>query len=404
MLIPATVTYTPRQMPPKRDKQMDAIDAEVVTPSKGRGSALKEGEPEGGPSDQHALVVDGGRRVQQADADESEDEDEDDSVDVLADVAPASDDEIKQIEARSVKRTGASSSSNSKALALRDPLAAYMSEVRRHPLLTREEEHDLAVAWVEEGDKDAAKKLVTSNLRLVVKIANEYRRGYQNLLDLVQEGNLGLLKAVQKFDPYRGVKLSTYSGWWIRAYVLKHILNNWRLVKIGTTQNQRKLFFNLRKQQEALAKAGVDATPERIAEALDVSPKEVVEMQKRMSAPDKSLNAPLRSDDDGGQRTGIDMLEDDHEDVESSYGDRELRGLLSEKLRRFGATLKGREAEIFSERLLSDEPITLQDLGTRWGVSRERARQVEKRMVLRLRKFLTAELGDSVQIALGHDD
>jgi RNA polymerase sigma-32 factor len=246
---------------------------------------------------------------------------------------------------------------------------------------------------VEDGDKEAAKKLVTSNLRLVVKIANEYRRGYQSLLDLVQEGNLGLLKAVQKFDPYRGVKLSTYSGWWIRAYILKHILNNWRLVKIGTTQNQRKLFFNLRKQQEALAKAGVDATPEKIAEALDVSPKEVVEMQKRMGAPDKSLNAPLRGDEEGGARTGIDMLEDAHEDVESSVGDQQFKTLLSAKLRRFGATLSGREAEIFGERLMS-----------RWGVSRERARQVEKRMVLRLRKFLTEELGDSVQIALGHDD
>jgi RNA polymerase sigma-32 factor len=288
------------------------------------------------------------------------------------------------------------------ALALRDPMAAYMAEVRRHPLLTREEEYELAVKWIEERDPEAGRKLVTSNLRLVVKIANEYRRGYQNLLDLVQEGNIGLVKAVHKFDPYREVKLSTYAGWWIRAYILKHILNNWRMVKIGTTQNQRKLFFNLRKQQNALIAAGIDPTPERIALELDVSPREVVEMQKRMAAPDQSLDAPLGRDDTGG-RTGLDLLEDGRDDPESSVGDEQLRDILGEKLRRFGSTLEGRELEIFRDRLVNDEPVTLQELGDRWNVSRERARQIEKRMVLRLREYLQEELGDAVQIALGQD-
>ncbi len=279
-----------------------------------------------------------------------------------------------------------------------------MAEVRRHPLLSREEEHELAVRWVEEGDKEAGRRLVTSNLRLVVKLANEYRRGYQNLLDLVQEGNVGLVKAVEKFDPYRGVKLSTYAGWWIRAYMLKYILNNWRLVKLGTTQNQRKLFFNLRKQRAALQAAGVEPTAENIAEALDVSTSEVVEMQKRLSAPDASLNAPLRGDEDDG-RTRMDVLEDESGlgDPESGVSDEEFKRLLSDKLRRFGAGLEGRELEIFTDRLMSDDPVTLQELGERWGVSRERARQVEKRMVLRLRTYLTEELGDAVQIALGHD-
>ena len=318
-------------------------------------------------------------------------------------MTPATDEELAEIERRIAPR-GAASKDASTALALRDPMAAYMAEVRRHPLLTREEEVALAARWVEDGDREAARRLVTSNLRLVVKIANQYRRGYHNLLDLVQEGNLGLLKAVQKFDPYRGVKLSTYSGWWIRAYILKYILNNWRLVKIGTTQNQRKLFFNLRKQQEALLKAGVDPTPEKIAEALDVSPGEVVEMQKRMGAPDQSLDAPLRGEEEGGGRSGVDLLEDDGEDVEGSVSDAQLRDMLGEKLRIFGATLEGRELEIFTERLVSDDPITLQELGDRWGVSRERARQIEKRMVLRLRTYLQAELGDAVQIALGHQD
>ncbi|MCA9682228.1 MAG: RNA polymerase factor sigma-32 [Myxococcales bacterium] len=326
----------------------------------------------------------------------------DDLAGLLEDVSPATDEELDAIEA-SLSRLPRAAPEGTTALALRDPMAAYMAEVRRHPLLTREEEHELAVRWVEEGDREAAKRLVTSNLRLVVKIANEYRRGYQNLLDLVQEGNIGLIKAVQKYDPYRGVKLSTYSGWWIRAYVLKHILNNWRLVKIGTTQNQRKLFFNLRKQREALVKAGIDPTAENIAKGLDVSTEEVVEMQKRMAAPDASLNAPLGSGDDPGTRTGLDVLEDDDADPEDEVSSAQFKRMLHDKLRIFGATLEGREAEIFRERLVADEPITLQDLGDRWGVSRERARQVEKRMVLRLRAYLQEELGDAVQIALGHD-
>ncbi len=337
---------------------------------------------------------------------EAEIEDEDESGrEALADVSPATDEELDAIEASlGPAKLPRAAPEGTRALALRDPMAAYMAEVRRYPLLTREQEHELAVRWVEDGDQEAAKTLVTSNLRLVVKIANEYRRGYQNLLDLVQEGNVGLLKAVQKYDPYRGVKLSTYSGWWIRAYVLKHILNNWRLVKIGTTQNQRKLFFNLRKQREALIRAGIDPTAENIAKELDVSTEEVVEMQKRMAAPDASLNAPLGNDDEGGvARTRLDLLEDASEDPEDEVSSNEFKRMLYDKLRVFGATLEGREAEIFTERLVADDPITLQDLGDRWGVSRERARQVEKRMVLRLRKYLQDELGDAVEIALGQE-
>jgi RNA polymerase sigma-32 factor len=309
--------------------------------------------------------------------------------------------ELEKIQADVIRRAGAAPA-GSTALARRDPMSAYMAEVRRHPLLTREEEYDLAVRWVEHGDDEAGRLLVTSNLRLVVKIAHEYKRAYHNLLDLVQEGNVGLVKAVQKFDPYRGVKLSTYSGWWIRAYILKYILNNWRLVKIGTTQNQRKLFFNLRKQRAALVAAGVDPTPERIAKELDVSPKEVVEMEIRMSSPDMSLDAPLGEDGDDA-RTRLDLIEDDFGGPEDSVDSKEFKTLLQDKLLVFGADLEGREQEIFSERLLSDEPATLQQLGERWGVSRERARQIEKRLVLRLRSYLQDELGEAVQIALGHE-
>lgn len=333
--------------------------------------------------------------------DEPQERDEDEDADeALAEVDPVTDDELDAIASA---LRAAPAPAGSTALARRDPLAAYMGEVRRHPLLTREEEHELAVRWIEQGDRDAGRVLVTSNLRLVVKIAHEYRRAYTNLLDLVQEGNVGLVRAVQKFDPYRGVKLSTYSGWWIRAYILKYILNNWRLVKIGTTQNQRKLFFNLRKQRDALLAAGVDPTPERIAKELDVSPKEVVEMERRLSGPDVSLDAPLGSEDGGDGRTRLDLIEDDHADPEVRVDAAEFKDLLQLKLREFGVDLKGRELEIFNDRVMAEEPMTLQDLGERWGVSRERARQIEKRLLTRLREYLQGELGDAVQIALGHD-
>jgi len=338
--------------------------------------------------------------VVEPDEDEEPEQAESDQADLaLADVEPATDEELEAI-AREIGRPGPAVATT--ALARRDPMSQYMAEVRRYPLLTREEEHALAVQWIENGDKEAGRRLVTSNLRLVVKIAHEYKRTYQNLLDLVQEGNVGLIQAVKKFDPYRGVKLSTYSGWWIRAYILKFILNNWRLVKIGTTQNQRKLFFNLRKQREKLVQAGVDPTAERIARELDVSEAEVIEMDRRLSAPDMSLNAPL-GDDDGDGRTRLDIIEDSTDDPAATVETAEFKEILQDKLRRFGATLTGRELEIFRDRIVADEPVTLQDLGDRWNVSRERARQLEKRMVLRLREFLQSELGDAVQIALGQE-
>ena len=334
------------------------------------------------------------------DAEPAEDAEDDEAEQALADIDPATDEELDAI-ARDIGRPAPATTTT--ALARRDPMGQYMAEVRRYPLLTREEEHELAVRWIDHGDKEAGRRLVTSNLRLVVKIAHEYKRTYQNLLDLVQEGNVGLIQAVKKFDPYRGVKLSTYSGWWIRAYILKFILNNWRLVKIGTTQNQRTLCFNLRKQREKLLQAGVDPTAERIAKELDVSESEVIEMDRRLSSPDMSLNAPLNEDDGDGGRTRLDIIEDSTDDPAMKVESAEFKDILQEKLRRFGATLAGRELEIFNDRIVADDPVTLQELGDRWKVSRERARQLEKRMVLRLREFLQSELGDAVQIALGQE-
>jgi RNA polymerase sigma-32 factor len=284
------------------------------------------------------------------------------------------------------------------SLARRDPMAAYMRETRRYPLLTPDEEKALAVKLVEHGDSKAARRLIEANLRLVVKIAYEYRRAHKNLLDLVQEGNIGLIQAVSKFDPYRGVKLSSYAAFWIRAYILKFILNNWRLVKIGTTQAQRKLFFNLRKEREKLEQLGFQPTTALLAEKLDVPEKEVIEMERRLAAPEASLDAPLGGGDDDGMRTRLDYLPSEESRPDRAVAQSEFSELLRGKLEAFARTLEGREQTIFRERWLTEEPLTLQEIGDRYQVSRERARQLEKRMLDRLKKYLEAELGTAVDI------
>lgn len=285
-----------------------------------------------------------------------------------------------------------------------DPLTAYMNEIRRYPLLSREEEHRLAVQYAKTRDPNIARRLIVSNLRLVVKLAHEYRRACRNLLDLIQEGNVGLLQAVQKYDPYRGVKLSSYAAWWIRAYMLKFILNNWRLVKIGTTQAQRKLFFNLSKERERLEAAGFTPTTRVLAERLSVPEREVAEMQVRLGAGEMSLDAPVGRNDEGGRRQ-VELLESSGElrpDVTTEG--REFREMLRSKLEEFEKTLKGREQTLFRERLVSDNPLTLQEVGERYGISRERARQLEARLLARLKVFLKRELGDAVQVAMGIEE
>src|SRR5512142_1444454 len=184
-----------------------------------------------------------------------------------------------------------------------DPIRAYMAEVARHPLLGRDEEHALAVRYHEKGDVDAAYKLVASNLRLVVKIANEYRRSAFHLLDLVQEGNMGLMQAVKKYDPFKGVKLSSYAAWWIRAYIIRFVMENWRMVKLGTTQAQRKLFFNLQKERDKLLARGIEPTPRLVATPLPVEEAQVEEMAARMAADDLSLDAPASPDGDDSRQS-----------------------------------------------------------------------------------------------------
>ncbi len=283
-----------------------------------------------------------------------------------------------------------------------DPMSAYLAELRKHPLLTREEEHELAVMWFEAKDVHAARRLVTANLRLVVKIAHEYRRAYGTLLDLVQEGNVGLVQAVQKYDPYRGVKLSTYAAWWIRAYILKFILNNWRLVKVGTTQAQRKLFFNLNKERERLSREGFVPDAKLLAERLDVTEAEVTEMEQRLRASDMSLDAPVGGQSEEAGPSHLDYLEGGDR-PDTSVEANEFAKLLREKLQVFGATLEGREKTLFDERLLAESPLTLHEIGEKYGISRERARQLEKRLTDKLRDYLQAELGEAIDVAAGRE-
>ena len=288
----------------------------------------------------------------------------------------------------------------SESIAHYDPMAAYLREVQRHPLLTPEATQALAVKFVKDQDPQAAAQLVTSNLRLVVKIAYEYRRAYKNILDLVQEGNIGLMQAVKRYDPYRGVKLSSYAAWWIRAYILRFILNNWRLVKLGTTQAQRKLFFNLRKKRAELVARGIEPTDAEVAKSLDVPESDVREMEVRLSASEKSLDAPV-GDAEGRATSRVDMVPSLSEGPESLMAGGELQALLKDRLASFRKTLVGKDKDvaIFDERLVADDPLTLQELGDRFGISRERVRQLEQRLTLRLRDFLREELGDAATLA-----
>jgi RNA polymerase sigma-32 factor len=285
--------------------------------------------------------------------------------------------------------------SSSSSLTRRDPLGAYMRDVQRYALLSKQEEHDLAVRFIEQDDLEAAKRLVTSNLRLVVKIAYDYRQAYKNILDLVQEGNIGLMQAVRKYDPYKGVKLSSYAAWWIRAYMLRYILNNHRLVKVGTTQAQRKLFFNLKKEKAKLSAMGIEPTAQIIAERLNVPERDVVSMDMRLAAGDASLDAPVGTAE-GRSVARVELLPSEDVRVDDTLADAEIGDQFAQKIHEFGSSLENKEKKIFEDRLVADDPKTLQTLGDEFGVSRERVRQIEKRLLKKLKAYLQSELSETV--------
>jgi len=279
----------------------------------------------------------------------------------------------------------------------RDPLQQYMLEVSRYPLLSPEEEGQVARHYKEHRDKKSAQALVLANLRLVVKIAMEYRATYAGLLDLIQEGNVGLMRAVEKYDVDKKVRFSSYASWWIRAYILKFIIDNFRLVKIGTTQAQKKLFFNLMKEKEKMEKLGFHPTPALLAERLDVKEKEVRHMEIRMGAREMELDAP-RSKDNAESARHIDFLESSDTDVEEALEKSELQDMLLKHLEEFTAKLKLKEKKIFYDRLFSEVPKTLQEIANDYGISRERIRQIEEKLIEKMRKFFK-EKGMDVDVS-----
>ena len=272
--------------------------------------------------------------------------------------------------------------------AVSDPLKLYIREISRYKLLDPEEEKRLTRELVETGDIEVAKKLVQANLRLVVKIAMDYRGAYQNVMDLIQEGNIGLMKAVSKYDPTKGAKLSYYASWWIKSYILKFILDNFRMVKIGTTSDQKKLFFNLMREKEKLIQMGIKPEPKLISERLGVSEKAVVEMNTRLDsgAEEVSLDRPVGIDGQGIRVS--DRLADPGESVEDQLSHLQDLEILKEQLGDFVKDLKPRDQEIFRDRLLREVPFTLNDIAQRYGVSRERIRQIEERLLKKLRVYM----------------
>jgi len=276
----------------------------------------------------------------------------------------------------------------------RNLLSLYMNEVGRTPLLNPEEERALAIRFYESHDKESFQKLVQANLRFVVKIAFEFSRYGAKVLDLIQEGNVGLLKAVQDFNPYKDVRLTTYAVWWIRSYIQDYLLRNWSVVRIGTTAAQKKLFYRLKKEQQKLELAGIKPEPKAIAMNLGVEESDVKMMQERLSGGDISLSSPSGQDQEEVGFTLINRVADEtplaSEQLESS----EQGTLFHQALQEFVLILEERDQKIFNDRLLSEKPKTLLEIGEEHGFSKERARQIEERLKDRLKEFLSEKYPD----------
>ena len=363
----------------KKTQPEEVVDAEFVeTPAV---EAPKPRKPRKAKAVKGEVVVEA--KTDEGEGDDSEEKER--AVDEVEPEVAELEDVSPELEVKPSRSTGLSKS---------DPLAAYMAEVTRHPLLSREEEVALAKQYRDTGDVKAAYKLVASNLRLVVKLAHEYHRNPLSLLDLVQEGNIGLMQAVKKFDPERDVKLSSYAAWWIRAYILRYIMDNWKMVKLGTTEAQRKLFFKLRQEQERLLKQGIEVTPKLLADRLNVSEQDVVEMDQRLGNDEVSIDAPLPGSEDEKATRADRLLPSGAQAADETLGNSELRAMFREKLGKFAEGLNEKERYIFEKRLTSDEPMTLQDIGAHYGVSRERARQLEAALLERMKKYMREEIPD----------
>ncbi len=279
---------------------------------------------------------------------------------------------------------------NSSLPALSNSLQSYLAQIRNHPVLSREEEYELAMRHRETGDLEAARKLIVSNLKFVVRVANEYKNYNVNTMDLIQEGNIGLMKAVRGFDPTKGYRLISYAVWWIRAYIQNHIMKSWSLVKVGTNQSQRKLFYKLRSTKNKIEATGAEMGENiysEIAKELDVPNSQVIEMDRIMSGKDLSLDANVEG---STERTYVDILGDTF-DQEKFLEDSQTRSLVAKKIKEALANLKDRERYIIERRILTDSPETLEKLSRKFGISRERVRQIEKNALNKIRQEFQKE-------------
>ena len=274
-------------------------------------------------------------------------------------------------------------------------LQHYLAEVRRYPYLTKEEELRLFHEHQTQGNREAAVKLILANLRVSVAIAYEYLHTGADHMDLIQEGNVGLMQAIKKFDPTKNVRFHAYAAWWARAYILRYLLNTYRLVKVGTTQDQRRLFYNLRKEKAKLEREGFAPDTKLLADRLNVRERDVIEMDQRLGSWELSLDQPLSEDSDG---TLLDVLPSQEQGVDERLGKLQLLDLFREKLASFTKTLGEREEDILRNRVLSETPVTLEDLGQKYGITKERTRQLEARMIKRLREYLQKEVKDFDQL------
>jgi RNA polymerase sigma-32 factor len=394
--LPVTASKNPKSASakaPKRVKKSPAGDVRAAEPSEDESADEAASDEESNEDEEPAGLVPDAEGYEAEVLDSSPTLAEDDEVDLEGSGDHEQDSRIDEGDASTAIERSAGPVSRY------DPLAAYMREVQRHALLSPDDEHRLAVNYqTNPDDLAAASRLVTANLRLVVKIAYEYRRAYRNMMDLIQEGNIGLMQAVKKYDPYRGVKLSSYAAWWIRAYMLRFILNNWRLVKLGTTQAQRKLFFNLSKEKARLTALGIEPTDAEIAKRLNVAEAEVAEMDKRLARSDASLDASV-GESDGRSVSRVELMPAPGSTPDQIAEGAELSEMLQGRLSEFRETLSGKDIIIFDKRVVADEPLTLQELGDEFGVSRERVRQLEARLTGKLRDYLKQTLGDAVELS-----
>ena len=278
-----------------------------------------------------------------------------------------------------------------KALATLDPLTAYLNEIRMYSELSPQEEFELASGYKKEADPALAYRLITANLGLVVRIAMTFRREWQTMMDLIQEGNVGLMKAVKNFDPFRGVRLPTYATWWIKAYILKYLLDNWRLVKVGTTNTRRKLLYNLRREKENLERQGFVPTTKLLAEHFGVDEQEVIDVEAGLGASDVSVDAPA------SENNALTLLHtlSDGSHPETDLEAEQFRRILRGRVDQFMVDLKPIERDIIERRTLADKPQPLKEIGDQYGITREAVRQAEQRLMKKLKNYITEQMPEA---------